>query len=276
MANFECYRCLRKFENKNKVAYCPICGRKMISGSYDRKTMLIKDVKNLLLKLKFPIQDSNSFDVFNIIKKEKHFPTFFEIIEASKNFKNTTKYLDFLQKAVNNIGKYVSSNSTAKKYADLTLINTIMQIYDKELKRVLKDIKIKENIENVEIPNMQGVITFSKKTEFLDASKEIIELLNKLLKKMSQHIHTFSIFGFNSVTDSNIFEDYKIPSSNKILDDCINYINQVLDKKIVFDFFNDGLEDYLNDKGVQTESYEYSREKQMDKHNGLQVRCVKE
>lgn len=39
---------------------------------------------------------------------------------------------------------------------------------------------------------------------------------------------------------------------------------------------NDGLEAYLNNKGVQTESYEYSRDKQMDKHNGLQIRCVKE
>jgi hypothetical protein len=39
---------------------------------------------------------------------------------------------------------------------------------------------------------------------------------------------------------------------------------------------NDGLEAYLKNKGVQTESYEYTRDKQMDKHNGLQIRCVKE
>ena len=51
--------------------------------------------------------------------------------------------------------------------------------------------------------------------------------------------------------------------------DGINFLDERRD-------VNDGLEDYLNDKGVQTESYEYSREKQMDKHNGLQIRCVKE
>jgi hypothetical protein len=39
---------------------------------------------------------------------------------------------------------------------------------------------------------------------------------------------------------------------------------------------NNGLESYLNAKGVQTEAYEYSRDYQMDKYNGLQVRCVKE
>lgn len=241
MKKFECYRCGLVIESEKRKQECPSCGRKMSEQPIDRKKLLIEEIVETIEKAKFEKIKMDYFPAFNLLLKETNFPTYNEIYFAASKSESSRVYFKYVEEAVNNLLVFNINNGTFRKKADSKQLINHLKKSDVYFGKVTKTVgvEIKPNKLNLEF---EFLFKYEKKKELIPQILKMVDLAKALIDKMKHHVKTFGIYGNVFCNSQNVFFESK--DISLVINTVIDYAESTISKKIPFDFFNDGIEDF--------------------------------
>lgn len=236
------YKCLCCGEEResDKIISCPECGYKMLPTPFLRKEALIKEIQNFVLLNEVNKISSKDIFVSGLEKDEKRFPDFKTIQGYVCSSRTAEKFFSNLNQSLNNIKKHVHESFANTYKCELKVIDYRVQISDEILKGILKDLNIKEEIQDVEIPKISLTFRETPNKELLNQADTLIDLLLKLSAKLQRFIAVNNIYGDGFKT-KNDGSKYKEGTDDiEVLTQEIYKVNKVREKNYVVDLFDDG------------------------------------
>ena len=245
---YKCLNCGRVRES-SVTCTCSECGFKMFPTPYNRREVIVGEIKFFIDKLQLNDISVNSFDYAEKEKDDNRFPGFDAIKKYAFSAEKTEKYISRINQSIEQIDTYAHS-SLVKIYKvksksfeegidkrNAVLAQAVKIVFDKELS--LAEFKMPEyKLHYSEVPNAL----------ILPYVERIFPLLNDLTSKVAKFIKQNNMYGkAHQIKVNDSFKQKKDKDGNPIEIDYVAELNKVqqgletiIAKKYVVDIFDDG------------------------------------
>lgn len=238
----ELYRCLGcGFEKEEKkTCSCPECGYKMLPLPYERKTALIKEIRDFVIGNEIRYIRNDDLEYVGKAKDDARFPDFNKIQGYVCTSKKTEMFFDRLNQSIDNIQKHFHTPFENRYEVKLDLLAARKAQYEENLADILKSLGIKEKISAIELPKITLDYHEVPQTDLLEKADELVECLLSLSAKLKKFIAVNNIYG-DSFKEK--FNEFKLPKDTTDLDILKKEVltcTKVIEKKYVVEIFDDG------------------------------------
>ena len=237
------YRCIGcGFESeKNKVCSCPECGYKMLPLPYDRKTALIKEIRDFVIGNEITYLRNNDVEYKGKFKDDNRFPTFDKIQNYVCSARRTEVFFDNYDESLKNLKTFLHTPFRNNYEVSIDALKKRMSVQEeKYLKEILRELNINETVVNEKLPGFMADYQEIPNESLLKLADELIDRLAELSHKLKQFIRT------NNTYNEEFKQIFHGSKRNKNLTDeeClkneIEAAERMISKKYVVDLFEDG------------------------------------
>lgn len=245
---YKCLNCGRVRESSGTCT-CSECGFKMFPTPYDRREVILGEIKLFIDKLQQNDINVDSFDYVDKDKIDARFPSFDKIKKYAYEADKTEKYINRINQSIEEIDTYVHSSidkicklngkpfeeSINKRNA--VLVKAVKLAFDKEL--AFAEFKMPEyKLYYSEVPN----------TSILPYVEEVVPLLKELTNKIDKFIKQNNMYGkAHKIKANDTFKQKKDKEGKHFAIDYAAELNRVqqelkgtISKKYVVDILDDG------------------------------------
>ncbi len=170
------------------------------------------------------------------------YPSYNEIVAYVDSSKKYEDYFGKIKKSLDEFDAYVAKHSNFIRVYKFTNFNKYTKISNKLVNKFLEIFETKQKAQPLTVADINEKVEACVDNEIKEKSLELVNLLIQLNEKAYKYVKSNSIFG----------EAYRVKAkkkeyNNKVILDEINKltikVKQVINMKIVPDFFDDGTED---------------------------------
>ena len=251
MSEYKCIACGYIRENDDKCN-CPECGYEMFPLPYERKKVLISEIKGFIKSLmKDEVEDSYLYCYRNgkdnkedlIISMEddvNRFPSFEKVKYYCDSAEKTEKVIERINKSLEQIKTHMGTNFNARYIVEMNKLDLEIGSYEETLHQVME--YLGENVDLTELVFNDVKLDYAEipNEERLTIAYELIDSLHQLVEKIYKFIRLNNAYGVAHQirVKLNSVEDY-----NAALKTAKVKVNKILNKRYVVDIFSDGKEE---------------------------------
>lgn len=251
MSEYKCIACGYIRENDDKCN-CPECGYEMFPLPYERKKVLISEIKGFIKSLmKNEVEDSYLYCYRNgkdnkedlIISMEddvNRFPSFEKVKYYCDSAEKTEKVIERINKSLEQIKTHMGTNFNARYIVEMNKLDLEIGSYEETLHQVME--YLGENVDLTELVFNDVKLDYAEipNEERLTIAYELIDSLHQLVEKIYKFIRLNNAYGVAHQirVKLNSVEDY-----NAALKTAKAKVNKILNKRYVVDIFSDGKEE---------------------------------
>ena len=251
MSEYKCIACGYIRENDDKCN-CPECGYEMFPLPYERKKVLISEIKGFIKSLmKDEVEDSYLYCYRNgkdnkedlIISMEddvNRFPSFEKVKYYCDSAEKTEKVIERINKSLEQIKTHMGTNFNARYIVEMNKLDLEIGSYEETLHQVME--YLGENVDLTELAFNDVKLDYEEipNEERLTIAYELIDSLHQLVEKIYKFIRLNNAYGVAHQirVKLNSVEDY-----NAALKTAKVKVNKILNKRYVVDIFSDGKEE---------------------------------
>lgn len=238
----ELYKCIGCGAEKvsEEICTCSECGYKMFPFPYDRKEVLIKEIRSFLKG--YELNEIYWTDLIALDKAvdDDRFPDFNKIQSYVITSKKTEQFFERLNQSLDNIQKHVHSPFD-KAYGVSTLnLEERIKYMDEILYSIFPDLKIEKKAIDIKIPKIKLDYQEIPDDAFLDKADVLFDELRKLVNKMKRFIAINNVYGDNFKAKDTQINYKKELTDADILDLEISNVSKAIAKQYDVDIFSDG------------------------------------
>ena len=251
MSEYKCIACGYIRENDDKCN-CPECGYEMFPLPYERKNVLISEIKSFIKSLMIDKIEDSHFYCYRIEKDNKEdliisieddvnrFPSFEKIKHYCNSAEKTEKLVERINKSLEQIKTHIGTNFNANYIVEINKLNIEVKSYEETLCKVMD--YLGESIDLTELTFNDVKLDYAEipNEERLTIAYELIEALHQLVDKIYKFIRINNAYGaiHQVKVKLNRVEDH-----NSALQTAMVKVNKILNKTYVVDIFSDGKEE---------------------------------
>ena len=246
MAEYKCISC-GEIKESEKQCSCPVCGYSMFLSPYDRKTIIVSEIRRYIDKLEIKTVGRRDLIFEGIQKAKNRFPDYDKLIDFVTKKSKTEEFLNALLYSVEQMTEYYQKPFDKEIDVSFDLLYSLIEDSEDALMSVLKIIDCEgfSNELKVVFPETKLLYSERKNVYLWYSAEELIEKICSLADKIVRFIKTNNLYGngykyrpdkLKLKTDAPEF-DWK-----DALEERIELISRVLNKHYVVDIFDDGEE----------------------------------
>lgn len=245
--------CCGETKQSEKRCTCPTCGYTMFPSPYDRKMLLIEQIRACAEKLTCPPIKFKTLSFYRkedraIVKKEKddaRFPTFQTIQNYVCSAPRLEVYVQRLHTTIDQINVYLHTPYRQSYSVDYKLVKQTLECWQQQWEKVAKELHMPGALDELSFPHTTLSYSETPKCECMASVDALTEKMHLLADKMTAFVKSNNLYSTDYHTgvevDRKIIEDLTIP-------ECIENVQTVLKRQYIVDIFSDG-SDELKEMG---------------------------
>lgn len=269
MPEFKCISCGEIKESK-KPCSCPTCGYKMFEMPYNRREVLLNEIRGFIKHLELDevkteylihyrlvlkkdtgsakdISEEKQYDVITKEMDDRRFPDFDKIRGYVCGAKKTELFREHLDTSVAQIRKHIHESYEQTYEIGLNKIRSQIEDLDTVLKQTLDICDIRMEIPDVVWPEITLVYSETPDAGLIPFADELLDELEVLSAKIQRFIKQNNIYGTAYQHKTKItFKPSEEQAYEDDLKKCIQTVSKINAKKYIVDIFSDG-SDELNE-----------------------------
>lgn len=214
MSEFKCISCGTVKESK-KSCNCPNCGYRMFQSPYDRKSILITEIKHFISRLEVTTVTRDDLIFVGKDKDDKRFPDFDKVLKYVSQRERTEDFLYNLLETVEQLKLHYTSEFSKTYTVSFDMLENIIEQYDEVL---IEAASVLAPETSVELPPVQwdnvSLLYSETQNKYLWFSvNELLDLTEKLAKKSSVLLRsiTYTAINTNTIRASKLINIMKKP-----------------------------------------------------------------
>lgn len=246
MAEYKCINCGETKESEKQCS-CPVCGYSMFLSPYDRKSVIVSEIRRYIDKLEIKTVGKHDLILEGIEKASNRFPDYDKLIDFVTKKNKTEEFLGALLYSVEQMTEHYQKPFNKEINVSFELIYRLIETSEDALMSVFQIIGFKgfSNDTRIVFPETKLFYSERKNAYLWFSAEELFEKICSLANKIIRFIKTNNLYGngykyrpnkLKLKTDAPDF-DWK-----DALEDRIELISKVLQKDYVVDIFDDGEE----------------------------------
>lgn len=236
---YKCIGCGYEKENES-VCSCPECGYKMLPLPFERKKVLINEIRNFVIGNEITYIRNDDFEYVEKAKDDSRFPDFNKIQGYVCTSKKTEMFFEHLNVSIKNIQKHYHTPFQKKYAVKLDFLVDRKTEYEDNLTNVLKILDVKGSVKKVVLPKVELDYSEIPQEDLIEKANELVDCLLSLSDKFKKFIAVNNIYGDSFKQKFNTFKFPKDTTELEILEKEISNCTNVIEKKYVVDIFEDG------------------------------------
>ena len=260
MAEYKCISCGAVKESETNCS-CPVCGYKMFEVPYEKREILIREIRDFVCHLKLAEITLNDLHCFRKILKEdpsgvescdtihkqtddKRFPSFDRIQEYACNASKTEQFCARLNESIEQVRKHINSPYGQTYTVSLEKIEKRLERFDPVLKDSLTALELRVDLPELKFPDISLQYRETPDSILLPIAEDLLSKLQELAKKILHFIKQNNIYGTayqympKNKYNSSEGVDYKTELNEKQ-----ELLREILSKHFSVDIFSDGTEE---------------------------------
>lgn len=243
MPEFKCISCGATRESE-KICSCPACGYRMFKTPYDRRDILISEIKNFISRLEIKTVTRNDIIFQGKAEDDKRFPNYDVILKYVSGQERTEDFLNNLLETAKQLKIHFTSGLSTTYPVSFKRLDDTIEQYDIVLGEAAKILAPEATIKLEPVKWEQVTLLYAEtKNESLWVSAdELLGLIEKLAKKINSFIKINNLYGnahkYHPKKRNDKFTaktDYK-----RELEEAIEQTGKILEKRYVVDIIDDG------------------------------------
>ena len=243
MDEYKCISCGEIKESESPCS-CPMCGYKMFEMPYERKNVLASEIDNFISRLEVTTVVREDLIFEGKEKDDARFPDYDKILKYVTSQARTEGFLTNLLETAEQLKLHFTSQFSKTYPISFENLNGIIKEYDEVL---IAAAEILSPGTKIELPDLvweeTSLMYAESQNKYLwFSANELIDLIEKLAKKIVKFIKVNNLYGNNhkyhpkkrgdQYTENTEFKDE--------LEDAISKAEGILAKKYVLDIADDG------------------------------------
>lgn len=243
MAEYKCISCGEIKESESPCS-CPMCGYKMFEMPYERKNVLASEIDNFISRLEVTTVVREDLIFEGKEKDDARFPDYDKILKYVTSQARTEGFLTNLLETAEQLKLHFTSQFSKTYPISFENLNGIIKEYDEVLIAAAEILSPGVKIEMPDLVWEEASLMYAEsQNKYLwFSANELIDLIEKLAKKIVKFIKVNNLYGNNhkyhpkkrgdQYTENTEFKDE--------LEDAISKVEGILAKKYVLDIADDG------------------------------------
>ena len=244
MAEYKCISC-GEIKESDKKCMCPVCGYMMFQQPYERREILISEIKKFIDKTINQDIDVKKLNFSGLEKDKKRFPDFRKIYDYVTNAEKTEIFYERLKKSINQMKKYFHETFNKKYTSDNNILENLSDKTADMLEKAMSELGIEIESEKAVFPEIIIEYTESADAELIGIADDLLNKIDRLAEKIFKFIKVNNIYGRAFDKEINIIKIKNISQNDviyfqKIIAENISECDKIINKKYVVDIFEDG------------------------------------
>lgn len=266
MSEYKCIRC-GEVRDSEKECNCSRCGYKMYPLPFERRELLIREIRGFILRLRVQTVTARDFTFYRestekrndsssnggeggtyVIQKSKddaRFPGFTKIQDYICAADRTENFIERLNASIQQIRKHLHETVRFEYKVELAPLQTGTAALDITLNEAMKTLGIAAELPQLELPTVLLDYSEMPDEELIVPTDEILDRLEQLVTKIHKFIKVNNVYG--SAYRYKPKRQYKLPEKEADYADdlkkTIVFLQRVLEKKYSVDIFSDGTDE---------------------------------
>ena len=261
MAEYKCI-CCGETKESEVLCSCPTCGYKMYQTPYDRREILLREIRSFFKHLELSEIKRDDLSYYRLIpKKEKdgnpaeeaqfeivpkdkddqRFPDFDKIRGYVCGAKKTEAFKEYLDTTIGQLRKHIHAPFSEKYQTNLDRIKLQLERFDAVLKQALAELNLKIEPEEATMPVISLDYSEAPDGALLPIADQVLDELDTLSTKIQKFIKQNNIYGTAYQHKTRV--TFKPSEEKTYADDlkkCLSAVSKVNAKKYTVDIFSDG------------------------------------
>ena len=236
------YKCIACGEEKQSdtPCSCSICGFTMYKTPYDRKDLIISEIRRYIYSYSTDPIKMNELEFRGLNEALTRFPSYSEISRFVHDAEKTEVFIDRLNRSCDQLNEYVHKSYENSFVADLDKAEDHM-IENKLTLDAFFDVLGKSyEVKDIELPKVVMHYVVTPFDERVRKADELFELQKQVIAKLWRFIKQNNLFGEKSFASKKIMKLGKDPQWDELYSKCRQELERVLEKRYMVDIFDDG------------------------------------
>lgn len=239
---YKCIGCGAEIVSE-KICTCKECGHKMFPLPYDRKQVLISEIRKFLKGYEIHYIRDDDLIYKDKQKDDLRFPDFNTIQNYVITSKKTEQFFERLEQSINNISKHYHTPFDGVYDVSSANLEERITETDEILLPALKDLGIEKEIVHISVPKMKLEYEEIPNDDLLEKEEELIEKLRQLTEKMRRFIAVNNVYGDSFKFKPEISGYKKDMTDLQILEYENSNVEKIIKKTYIVDIFSDGTDE---------------------------------
>ena len=243
MAEYKCISCGEVKESEGPCS-CPMCGYKMFEIPYERKNILASEIDNFISRLEVTTVVREDLIFEGKEKDDARFPDYDKILKYVTSQARTEGFLTNLLETAEQLKLHFTSQFSKTYPISFDNLSGIIKEYDEVLMEAAGVLSPGAKIELPDVVWEEASILYAEnQNKYLwFSANELIDLIEKLAKKIVKFIKVNNLYGNNHKYHPNKRGDQYTENTEfkDELEDAISKAEGILAKKYVLDIADDG------------------------------------
>lgn len=229
----------------------------MFKTPYDRRSVLVSEIRKQLLSLEFHNISDFSFEYYRVenisankTKKiykafdDNRFPNFSKIQDYICSAKKTEEFCSRFLKSIQQIRSYLNTEYRQEYTVSFDKIEKEINVCNIAFNKAISSIGAELNVESTDFPQAELLYTESLNADYINIVNEVLNQSENLLKNIYGFIKVNNIYG--NVFKEKISVQLKKSRNSDIktcLEFCLSELKKEVETKYVIDIFSDGTDE---------------------------------
>ena len=236
------YKCIACGEEKQSdtPCSCSICGFTMYKTPYDRKDLIISEIRRYIYSYSTDPIKMNELEFRGLNEALTRFPSYSEISRFVHDAEKTEVFIDRLNRSCDQLNEYVHKSYENSFVADLDKAEDHMIENKLTLDAFFDVLGKRYEVKDIELPKVVMHYIVTPFDERVRKADELFELQKKVIEKLWRFIKQNNLFGEKSYASAKIMKLGKDPQWDELYSKCRQELERVLEKRYMVDIFDDG------------------------------------
>ena len=236
------YKCIACGEEKQSdtPCSCSICGFTMYKTPYDRKDLIISEIRRYIYSYSTDPIKMNELEFRGLNEALTRFPSYSEISRFVHDAEKTEVFIDRLNRSCDQLNEYVHKSYENSFVADLDKAEDHMIENKLTLDAFFDVLGKRYEVKDIELPKVVMHYIVTPFDERVRKADELFELQKKVIEKLWRFIKQNNLFGEKSYASAKIIKLGKDPQWDELYSKCRQELERVLEKRYMVDIFDDG------------------------------------
>ena len=236
------YKCIACGEEKQSdtPCSCSICGFTMYKTPYDRKDLIISEIRRYIYSYSTDPIKMNELEFRGLKEALTRFPSYSEISRFVHDAEKTEVFIDRLNRSCDQLNEYVHKSYENSFVADLEKAQDHMVENKLTLDAFFDVLGKRYEVKDIELPKVVMHYAVTPFDERVRKADELFELQKQVIEKLWRFIKQNNLFGEKSYASVKIMKLGKDPQWDELYSKCRQELERVLEKRYMVDIFDDG------------------------------------
>lgn len=248
MAEFQCIVC-GGIKESDISCSCPICGCKMFEVPYNKRDVLVSEIKNYIAHLQVKTAKKGDFIFEGQTKDAARFPDYDKILKYVSGRDRTEDFLRNLLETAEQMKLHFSSQFSNTYPVSFERLNAILRLQDEALYKAARILcpEFNAKLPPAAWEKVSVLYTETPDPKLLDITDILLEQIGKLTKKIERFIKINNLYGSVHKYHPKKRCDKLSPKTDyrKKLEDAAAEAEKVLEKRYIVDITDDGSDELM-------------------------------